>query len=107
MVQVSEEQQLERRIAQYDREVSELRGQVKLLEDELALSRRKLEAAPRQIHLLEKRLSEASAHLDAAQERWRRFNGHELVADVLAGVKFKAGEHVTDEETTTAEKVAA
>jgi putative transposase len=23
--------------------------------------------------------------LDAAQERWRRFNGHELVADVLAG----------------------
>ena len=69
VVQVSEEQQLERRIAQYDREVSELRGQVKLLEDELALSRRKLEAAPRQIHLLEKRLSEASSHLDQAQER--------------------------------------
>jgi proteasome-associated ATPase len=69
VVQVSEEQQLERRIAQYDREVSELRGQVKLLEDELALSRRKLEAAPRQIHLLEKRLAEASTHLDQAQER--------------------------------------
>ena len=68
MVQVSEEQ-LERRVAQYDREVSELRGQVKLLEDELALTRRKLDAAPRQIHLLEKRLSEASSHLDQAQER--------------------------------------
>jgi putative transposase len=46
--------------------------------------------------------------LDAAQERWRRFNGHELVADVLAGVEFKDGERVTDEETTTTdEEVAA
>lgn len=46
--------------------------------------------------------------LDAASERWRRFNGHELVADVLAGVKFKDGEKVTDDETTTTdEEVAA
>jgi putative transposase len=46
--------------------------------------------------------------LDAAQERWRRFNGHELVADVLAGAQFKDGVRVTDDETTTTdEKVAA
>jgi putative transposase len=45
--------------------------------------------------------------LDAAQERWRRFNGHELVADVLAGVRFKDGIRVTDDETTTDERVAA
>ena len=46
--------------------------------------------------------------LDAAQERWRRFNGHELVTDVLDGVKFKDGIRVTDDETTTTdEKVAA
>jgi hypothetical protein len=46
--------------------------------------------------------------LDAAQERWRRCNGHELVADVLAGAKFKDGIKVTDDETTTTdEKVAA
>ena len=46
--------------------------------------------------------------LDAAQERWRRVNGHELVADVLAGVKFKDGIKVTDDDTTTTdEKVAA
>ena len=46
--------------------------------------------------------------LDAAQERWRRFNGHELVGDVLDGVKFKDGIKVTDDETTTTdEKVAA
>ena len=30
--------------------------------------------------------------LDAAQERWRRFNGHELVADVLAGATVQ-GRH--------------
>src|SRR3954453_10714131 len=45
--------------------------------------------------------------LDAAQERWRRFNGHELVADVLAGATFKDGVKVTDDQTTTDEKVAA
>ena len=46
--------------------------------------------------------------LDAAQERWRRFNGHELVTDVLDDVKFKDGIKVTDDETTTTdEKVAA
>jgi transposase-like protein len=46
--------------------------------------------------------------LDAAQERWRRFNGHELVGDVLNGAKFTDGIKVTDDETTTTdEKVAA
>ena len=45
--------------------------------------------------------------LDAAQERWRRFNGHELVTDVLDGVTFKDGIRVTDDETTTDERVAA
>jgi len=45
--------------------------------------------------------------LDALQVRWRRFNGHELVADVLEGVKFKDGIRATDDETTTDERVAA
>jgi transposase-like protein len=45
--------------------------------------------------------------LDAAQERWRRFNGHELVTDVLDGATFKDGIRVTDDETTTDERVAA
>jgi putative transposase len=49
--------------------------------------------------------------LDAAQERWRRFNSHELVADVLADVKFKDGIKVTDEDKhdnqMTHERVAA
>jgi len=46
--------------------------------------------------------------LDAAQERWRRINGHELVSDVLDGVTFKDGIKVTDDDiTTTDERVAA
>jgi transposase-like protein len=46
--------------------------------------------------------------LDAAQERWRRFNGHELITQVLDGATFKDGVKVTDDETTTQdERVAA
>jgi putative transposase len=46
--------------------------------------------------------------LITAQERWRRFNGHELIAEVLDGATFKDGVKVTDDETTTQdEEVAA
>ena len=49
--------------------------------------------------------------LESAQERWRRFNGHELVTDVLDGVKFKDGIRVTedtnDDDEMTDERVAA
>jgi len=46
--------------------------------------------------------------LDAAQERWRRFNGHELVADVLAGITYMDGIRVPDEHAAPQdEKVAA
>jgi hypothetical protein len=38
-------------------------------------------------HLFERMVSAIAA----AQECWRHFNGHELVADVLAGTKFKDG----------------
>src|SRR3954447_10851462 len=57
-------------------------------------------------------LSMAYKLLDAAQQRWRRFNGHERVADVLAGAQFKDGIRVTDDDTNdddeiTDERVAA
>jgi hypothetical protein len=52
-------------------------------------------------------LAMAYKRLDAAQERWRRINGHELVRDVLAGAKFTDGIKVTDDEITTGERVAA
>jgi putative transposase len=47
--------------------------------------------------------------LDAAQARWRRFNGHELIADVLAGAVFKDGEPVIakdNDNNSIDEKVA-
>ena len=45
--------------------------------------------------------------LDAAQDRWRMINGAELVKELLDGATFKDGIKVTDDETTTAERVAA
>jgi putative transposase len=46
--------------------------------------------------------------LVTAQKRWRRFNGHELITEVLDGATFKDGVKVTDNEATTQEeKVAA
>jgi len=67
VVQVPENE-LERRISQYDREVQELQGQVKLLEEELALTRRKAEAAPKKIHDLERRLLETSNELGTTRD---------------------------------------
>jgi hypothetical protein len=46
--------------------------------------------------------------LVAAQEGRRRFNGHKLVADALAGAHFNNAIRVTDDQTTTTdERVAA
>lgn len=45
--------------------------------------------------------------LDAAQERWRMFNGAELVKELLDGTTFKDGIKTTDDETTTDERAAA
>jgi hypothetical protein len=46
--------------------------------------------------------------LDAAQTRWRNFNGAELVKELLDGATFKDGIKVTDDATTTTdERVAA
>jgi putative transposase len=39
--------------------------------------------------------------LITAQERWRRFNGHELIADVLDGATFTDGVKVTDDKAKT------
>jgi proteasome-associated ATPase len=63
---------LERRIAQYDREVQELQAQLKLVSDELSLTRRRLDAAPRHIHTLERRLAETSASLEGTRDNNER-----------------------------------
>ena len=74
MVQVPENE-LERRIAQYDREVQELQGQVKLLEEELTLTRRRADAAPKKIHELERRLAETSTDLGSTRENNEKLAG--------------------------------
>lgn len=46
--------------------------------------------------------------LDAASERWRRFNGHELITDVLDRITFTDRIRINEDQTTTAtERVAA
>ena len=71
MIKVSSED-LERRIAQYDREVQELQAQLKLVSEELSLTRRRLDAAPRHIHTLERRLAETSASLEGTRDNNER-----------------------------------
>ena len=68
MVAISE-RDWERRVSEYELEVQELRGQMKLLEEELSLTRRQLDTAPRKIASLERQLSETSAALRDSSER--------------------------------------
>jgi len=42
--------------------------------------------------------------LDAAPQRRRRFNGHELISEVLAGATLKDGIKVSDDDTTTTDE---
>jgi proteasome-associated ATPase len=69
------ERELEQRIASYDREVQELRGQLKLLEEELILTRRRLDAAPGQIASLEKRLAQSESQLATAYSKNENLDG--------------------------------
>ncbi|HVM36288.1 MAG TPA: proteasome ATPase [Actinomycetota bacterium] len=68
MVEISE-RDWERRVSEYELEVQELRGQMKLLEEELSLTRRQLDTAPRKIASLERQLSETTAALRDSSER--------------------------------------
>jgi putative transposase len=48
--------------------------------------------------------------LDAAQDRWHRFNGHQLLVDILDGVQFPNGIHALEDpgpETVTDGKITA
>jgi proteasome-associated ATPase len=54
------------RIERYEKEIHELSTQIKFLEDETALLRRRLHQAPRQVKILEERLLEAKGELSRA-----------------------------------------
>ena len=50
----------------FEKEAHELQTQVKFLEDEISLLRRRLSNAPRQVKILEERLDETKADLGRA-----------------------------------------
>jgi proteasome-associated ATPase len=54
------------RIERYEKEIHELQTHVKFLEDEVALLRRRLTTAPRQVKVLEERLLEAKGQVSRA-----------------------------------------
>jgi proteasome-associated ATPase len=54
------------RIERYEKEIHELQTQVRFLEDEIALLRRRLTGAPRQVKVLEERLLEAKGQVSRA-----------------------------------------
>ena len=54
------------RIEQYEKEVHELQTQVKFLEDEIGLLRRRLTSSPKQVRVLEERLLEAKGEVAKA-----------------------------------------
>ncbi len=45
--------------------------------------------------------------LITAQERWRRFNGHDLITEARDGARFKDGVKVSDDEATTQDEDVA
>ena len=54
------------RIERYEKEIHELSTQVKFLEDEIGLLRRRLHSAPRQVKILEERLLESKSEMAKA-----------------------------------------
>jgi proteasome-associated ATPase len=54
------------RIERYEKEIHELQTQVRFLEDEIALLRRRLTSAPRQVKVLEERLLESKGQISRA-----------------------------------------
>ncbi len=70
-------------IEQFEKQAHELQTQVKFLEDEISLLRRRLTNAPRQVTILEEKLAETKADLSRAMAQ------NQKLADALRGEKEK------------------
>jgi proteasome-associated ATPase len=70
-------------VERYDVHVQELQGQVKFLEEEVGLLRRRLTNAPRQVTVLEEKLLETREQLDRAVSQ------NQKLADALRGERDK------------------
>src|SRR6202008_3107641 len=56
----------DRRLAEYERQVGDLQGQLKTLEEEIVVLRRRLQDAPKRVRTLEERLLESKGQLAQA-----------------------------------------
>src|SRR5438034_4728477 len=66
VIPVNDDTEYERRLAAYEREMSELREQSKALEEEVISLRRRLQEAPKRVRTLEERLLETKGQLAQA-----------------------------------------
>ncbi len=64
----------ERRLAEYDRQVGELQGQLKTLEEEVVVLRRRLQDAPKRVRTLEEKLLETKGQLAQAVSQNERLS---------------------------------
>src|SRR3954451_12928622 len=64
----------QRRLAEYERQVGELQGQMKTLEEEIVVLRRRLQDAPKRVRTLEERLRENKGQLAQAVSQNERLS---------------------------------
>jgi proteasome-associated ATPase len=64
----------QRRLAEYERQVAELQGQLKTVEDEIVVLRRRLQDAPKRVRTLEERLLETKGQLAQAVSQNERLS---------------------------------
>src|SRR3954449_6211719 len=64
----------QRRLAEYERQVGELQGQMKTLEEEIVVLRRRLQDAPKRVRTLEERLLETKGQLAQAVSQNERLS---------------------------------
>ena len=64
----------ERRLAEYDRQVGELQGQLKALEEEVVVLRRRLQDAPKRVRTLEEKILETKGQLAQAVSQNERLS---------------------------------
>src|SRR5262245_26563650 len=64
----------QRRLAEYERQVGELQGQLKTLEEEIVVLRRRLQDAPKRVRTLEERLLETKGQMAQAVSQNERLS---------------------------------
>ena len=64
----------DRRLAEYERQVNDLQGQLKGLEEEVVVLRRRLQDAPKRVRTLEEKILETKGQLQQAVSQNERLS---------------------------------